>query len=163
MQQLQPTSILKKYISECVVQETSAEIREFTTRLLNSHPFTCTQGCWISGGKESKYFFLMEGVKVVALNPRTSQGYGLRKRHCGFDNFGSGTAPGSVVLAVMICKNKQAARQKAEWLIDIHTISMEELLWKNPKRPKCLSATFFPLSVDLHAFPNWRGQTYFNN
>lgn len=54
MQQLQPTSIPKKYISESVVQETSAEITELKLKLFKFHPFTCTESCWISAGKESK-------------------------------------------------------------------------------------------------------------
>lgn len=70
MQQLQPKSIPKKYISECVVQETSAEITKLKTKLFKFHLFTCTEACWISAGKESKfYFFKMKGTKVVALSP----------------------------------------------------------------------------------------------
>lgn len=58
MQQPWPTSIKKKYISECVVQETSAEIMEFKSRLVKLHPFTCTQGCLILGGEESNVFLM---------------------------------------------------------------------------------------------------------
>lgn len=116
MQQPQPTSIKKKYISECVVQETSAEIVEFKSRLVKLHPFTCTEGCLILSREESNVFLTnckgpkAAGPELVHYLQSWMVWEGDSK---GFlPRLGSYTPPTFVFLAVATCKIKRGVREE---------------------------------------------------